>query len=110
MAQDPEGEWGELGEHRPAEGPVNRSHELDTVTLYRSSTVDGEIEAEIIRALLQSHGVPTLMQRAMGYPSLGFEVLVPRASLREAERLIVEAQAAGPAAAMDAARAWEEGR
>jgi hypothetical protein len=46
----------------------------------------------------------------MGYPSLGFEVLVPRENLRDAERLIEEAKAAGPAAALDAERAWEEDR
>jgi hypothetical protein len=107
MAQDPEGEQ---EEPQPAEGPVNTSHELDTVALYRSSTVDAQIEADIIRSLLDSHGIPSLMQRAMGYPSLGFEVLVPRANLREAERLIAEAKAAGPAAAMEAEQASEEDR
>jgi hypothetical protein len=107
MAQDPKGE--EEG-HPPAKGSVNTSHSLDTVALYRSSTVDAEFEADIIRGLLDSHGIPSLMQRAMGYPSLGFEVLVPRGNLREAERIVEEAKAAGPAAAMEAEQASEEGR
>ena len=96
MAQDPEGEL------QSDEGPVNTSHELDMVTLYRSSAVDSGIEADIIRGILDSHGIPSLMLRAMGYPSLGFEVQVNRENLREAERLIEEARAAGPAAAVEA--------
>ena len=100
MAQDPEGE----------QGAVNPSHELDMVSLYRSSAVDSGIEADIIRGILDSHGIPSLMQRAMGIPSLGFEVRVHREDLREAERLIEEAKAAGPAAAVEAERTSEEGR
>jgi len=80
------------------------------VPLYRSSTVDAGIEADILRGILDSHGIPSLMSRAMGYPSLGFEVLVPRELFRDAERLIEEAKTAGPAAALEAERASEEGR
>ena len=102
MAQDPE------GEKQGHEGSVNTSHELDMVKLYRSSAVDSGIEADIIRGILDSHNIPSLKVRAMGYPSLGFEVRVNRENLREAERLIVEAKAAGPAAAMDAQQESEE--
>lgn len=104
MAQDPEEELGS------EEGFVNVSHELDMVTLYRSSTVDAGIEADIIRGVLDSHGIPALVSRAMGIPSLGFEVQVHRENVRDASRLIEEARAAGPAAAMEAERASEEGR
>jgi hypothetical protein len=104
MAQDPE-------EEQPLEeGFVDTSAELDMVPLYRSSNVDAGIEADILRGILDSHDIPSLKSRAMGYPSLGFEVLVPRENLRDAERLIEEAKAAGPAAALDAERAWEEDR
>lgn len=102
MAQDPE-------EEQPGgESSVNTSHDLDMVSLYRSTTVDAEIEADIISGILDSHNIPTLKSRAMGYPSLGFEVLVPRERLRDAERLIEEAKAAGPAAALEAEQATEE--
>ena len=104
MAQDPE------GEQPMDEGSVNTSHELDMVKLYRSSAVDSGIEADIIRGILDSHGIPSLTLRAMGYPSLGFEVRVNRENLREAERLIEEAKAAGPAAAVEAQRESEERR
>ena len=89
---------------------MNPSHELDLVTLYGSSSVDSEVETEIIRGILDSHGIPSLKTRAMGIPSLGFEVQVPRERLREAERLIDEAKAAGPGAALEAERDWEQGR
>ncbi|HUB80422.1 MAG TPA: DUF2007 domain-containing protein [Bryobacteraceae bacterium] len=86
---------------------VDTSPDLDMVTLYRSSTTGSEIEADIIRGILDSHGVPCLLTRAMGYPPLGFEIQVQRRNLWEAERLIEEALAAGPAAAIDAERASE---
>ncbi|MEI9974559.1 MAG: DUF2007 domain-containing protein [Ignavibacteriota bacterium] len=77
------------------------------VTLYRSPTVSSEIEAQVIRGILDSHGIPSLMLRAMGNPQLGFEVQVHRQDFRESERLIEEARAAGPGAAWDAELASE---
>ena len=104
MAQDPEEEQG------PGEDFFDTTHELDMVTLYRSPTAGSEIEADIIRGILDSHGIPSLLSRAMGYPSLGFQVQVHRQNYEEARRLIEEAKAAGPAAALEAERAFEEGR
>jgi hypothetical protein len=104
MAQDPE------DERAPDEVFVDTSPELDMVTLYRSHTVGSEIEADIIRGVLDSHGIPTLLSRAMGYPSLGFEVHVPRTNYQEAKQLLEEARAAGPGAALEAEQAWEQGR
>jgi hypothetical protein len=104
MAQDPEDEYG------PDEIFVDTSADLDMVALYRSATAGSEIEADIIRGILDSHGIPTLLSRATGYPSLGFVVHVHRGNYREAARLIEEAKEAGPGAALEAERAWEEGR
>jgi hypothetical protein len=104
MAQDPE------EDEQPNEGSVNTSHELDMVALYSSSTVDAGVEADIIRGILDSNGIPSLKSRAMGIPSLGFEVLVQRERFQDAERLIEEARDAGPSAALDAERASEEDR
>jgi hypothetical protein len=100
MAQDPEDD----------ECCVDVSAEFDMVSLYRSETPGSGIEADIIRSVLDSHGIPTLLSRAAGYPLLGFEVQVHRQNYREARRLLEEAIAAGPAAAMEAERAFEEGR
>ena len=105
MAQDPE-----LDEEEQPEESVNASHELDMVALYSSSTVDAEIEADVICGILDSNGIPSQIQRAMGIPSLGFEVHVPRNMRERAERLIAEAKAAGPEAAAEAEQAGEEGR
>lgn len=84
------------------------SHALDIVALYDSSTVDAEMEADVIRGLLDTNGIPSVLRRAGPYPSLGFQVLVPRGKLREAQQLVEEAQAAGPEAAAEAEAASEE--
>ncbi len=99
MAQDPE--------DRDQEQPLT-SRALDMVALYDSSTVDAEMEADVIRGLLDTNGIPSVLRRAGPYPSLGFQVLVPRGKLREAQRLVEEAQAAGPEAAAEAEAASEE--
>ena len=98
MAQDPDEDV----------STVDTSSELDMVPLYQSPTVGSEIEADIIRGILDSHDIPSLMSRAMGYPSLGFQVQVHRQNFQEARRLIEEAKAAGPGAALEAERASEE--
>jgi hypothetical protein len=95
---------------RDDEDYLDTSPDLDMVTLYRSPTAGSEIEAQIIRGILDSYGIPSLMSRAMGNPQLGFEVQVHRQNYQAAGRLIEEAKAAGPAAAMEAERASEEGR
>ncbi|HTS27841.1 MAG TPA: hypothetical protein VMH81_18330 [Bryobacteraceae bacterium] len=104
MAQDPENQEGTRDE-----GSVDPSHELDLVTLYSSQGVDAEMEADVIRGIMDSNEIPSLVVRAMGYPPLGFEVRVPRSRLEEARRLVAEAEAAGPDAAAEAEAATEEG-
>ena len=99
MAQDPE--------ERDQDQPLT-SHALDMVALYDSSTVDAEMEADVIRGLLDTNGIPSLVRRGGPYPSLGFQVLVPRGKVMEAKQLIEEAQAAGPEAAAEAEAASEE--
>lgn len=97
MAQDPE----------EGEGFVDTSSELDMITLYSTPAGGSEIEADIIRGILDSHGIPSLISRAMGYPSLGFLVQVHRQNFAQAHRVIEEAKAAGPEAAIEAERASE---
>lgn len=99
MAQD--------ADERDQDQPLS-SHALDLVALYDSSTVDAEMEADVIRGLLDTNGIPSVLRRAGPYPSLGFQVLVPRGKLREAQQLVEEAQAAGPEAAAEAEAASEE--
>src|SRR5690242_4683997 len=98
MAQDPE----------PESGQIDPSHDLDMVSLFTSQSVDAEMEADVIRGILESNGIPSVLQRAAQIPSFGFELLVPRAYAEEAERLIAEQMAAGPDAAAEAEAAGEE--
>ena len=105
MAQDPE------DDEEQQNGDVgDTSHSLDLVTLYTSLAVDAEMEADMIHGVLESNGVPSFVVRSPEFPSLGYEVQVPRERLDEARRLIAEAQAAGPDAAAEAEAAGEEGR
>ena len=103
MAQDPERD----DEERDRDQLLT-SHALDMVPLWESSAVDAEVEADMIRGVLDSNGIPTLLIGASQYPSLGFQVMVPRGKVIEARRLIEEAQAAGPAAAAAGELASEE--
>ena len=103
MAQDPERE-----DEQPEEDALDTSHDLDMVAVYRSDNIDAEVEADIIRGILESNGVACVMLGPPQFPVLGFEVQVSRARVEEAERLIAEARAAGPEAAAEAEAASEE--
>jgi hypothetical protein len=97
MAQDPDREEDQQGQDE-----LLTSHALDMVTLWNSGTVTAEIEADMIRGLLESNGIPAIVVGASQYPNLPFEVKVPRGRLKEAEELIEQAQASGPDAATEA--------
>ena len=101
MAQDPDQDDDERDQDQ-----ILGSHALDMVALYDSSTVDAEMEADVIRGVLDSSGIPSLVKRAGPFP-LAFQVLVPRGRLQEARQLLDEARAAGPEAAAEAERATE---
>ena len=94
MAQDPE-----RNDEERDQDQLLTSHALDMVALWDSSAIDSEVEADMIRGVLDSSGIPTLLVGASQYPNLGFQVMVPRGKVLEAQRLIEEAKAAGPDAA-----------
>jgi hypothetical protein len=85
---------------------VLNTHALDMVTL-PGGTVSTEMEADMIRGVLESADIPTIVSAAAQYPNFGYEVKVPRGRVVEAETLVAEARAAGPAAA-EAAEAESE--
>jgi hypothetical protein len=95
MTQDPE-EEGLRG------GQLDRSHDLDMVSLFESNAVDAEAEAEVIRGLLESNGIPTNIVTGGPVPPVGWIIQVPRKRLEEARRLIEEARATGPEGAAEA--------
>ena len=103
MAQDPEREE-ERQEGQPGEDVQLTTHALDMVTIWTSEagTVTGEMEADMIRGVLESNDIPVMVVGASQYPNLGFEVKVPRGKVREAEELLEQAEAAGPDAANEA--------
>jgi hypothetical protein len=96
MAQDRDRE-----EDERDQTDVLTSHAQDMVSVYDSSTVDAEMEADVIRGVLDSNGISSLLTRPGPFP-LHFQVLVPRGKLAEARRFLAEAQAAGPQAADEA--------
>ena len=103
MAQDPERD----DDHLEDEGLVDTSHELDMVPMYFSQTIEADVEAEVIRGILDSNGIPVSVSSST-IPSLGFEILVPRSRVEEARRIVEEQRAAGPEAAAEAEAASEE--
>jgi len=94
MAQDPEGD---------------EISGMEMVTLFSSSNIDAELEANNIHAILEANGIPSLVVGTAVLP-LEFQVQVPRRHLEEAEKVIAEARAAGPAAAAEAEAATERER
>jgi len=98
MAEDPQNE----------SESVNPSHDLDMVTLFSSSNHDAEMEAMAIHGILQSNGIPAILVGTSTIPVFEFQVQVPRENLEEAERILADARAAGPAAASEAEAASEE--
>ena len=102
MAQDPDRDEGS-----PNQDQILTSHALDLVTLFSSSTIDGEMEADMIRGILDSGGIPSILTNTPMAGVLGVEVKVPRGRMKEAEALIEEAKAAGPEAAAEAEAASE---
>jgi len=101
MAQDPE----EVPQH----DELNLSHELDMIPLYFSQTIEAASEAEVLRGILESNGIPAVMSNeAPGFPNLGYLILVPRDRVDEALRVIAEQQAAGPEAAAEAEAETEQ--
>jgi hypothetical protein len=103
MAQDPERD----DERLEDESAVDTSHDLDMVPLYFSQAVEADVEAEVIRGILETNGIPVTVSSSQ-IPSFGFQIQVPRAHLEEARRIIDEQRAAGPEAAAEAEAASEE--
>jgi len=105
MAQDPDREDESQNQEQDE---ILTSHALDMVTLFRSSTIDGQMQADMIRGILDSNGIPSIRSDTPFSEVFGVEVKVPRGKLREAEKLITEAQAAGAEAAAEAEAASEQ--
>jgi hypothetical protein len=74
------------------------SHDLDFVSLFSSQAHDAEIESVMIQSMLESNGIPCVVIGSAQYPSLGFEVRVPKSRLEEAVAVVEAARQSGASA------------
>jgi len=65
-------------------------HDLDFVPLFRSQKHDAEMEAISIQSVLEANGIPCMLVGSSSFPSLPFEVRVPKTRLEEAKNLLAE--------------------
>lgn len=89
-----------LNQEDPAQ--ADPSHDLDMVTLRRMEGATGELEAMAIRSILEANDIPSVLVGASTLPNLSFSVDVAKVDLARAEAVLAEAEAAGPAAALEA--------
>jgi len=89
--------------------PLDRSHDLDMVTVFASDAPNAEMLASAIRSILSAQDIPSVLVSGTMFPSLPYEVRVPKIRLEEARRAIAAAEEAGPAAAEEAERETEAG-
>jgi len=87
--------------------PLDTSEDLDLVTIFESGDTDGQMEAQVIRGLLESNGVPVVIVGDTTLPNLPFMVRVPKSRVEESERLIAESRAAGSQGADEAEQSSE---
>jgi len=88
--------------------PGDPSHQFDMETIFDAVGTTAEMEAIGLRSVLEANGIPSVMVGASVYPSLRFQVRVPKNEMERARQALAEAEAAGPAAAEEAERAGEE--
>jgi hypothetical protein len=90
----------------PTENP---GHELDMVPVFSSSNHDAEMEAMALHALLESNGLESAVVGTSTLPVVEFQVQVPRTQVPDAEKIMEEARAMGPAGAEEAEAESEGG-
>jgi hypothetical protein len=90
-------------------GRADPSRELDMVTLRRTMGATGELEALGIKGILDSNGISSVIVGNTTLPNLSFFVNVSKSDFEAAQAAIAEAEAAGPAAAVEAERESEGG-
>jgi hypothetical protein len=78
------------------------------VAVFSSSNHDAEMETMAVHGVLEANGIPAVVVGPHILPNLEFQVQVPEHLAAEAQRLLVEARAAGPEAAAEAEAASEQ--
>ena len=77
--------------------PEGLSHDLDFVSFFGSQAADSEMEAIMIQSILESNDIPCIVVGSSQYPSLGFEVRVPKSRLQDAVAAVEAARQSGAA-------------
>ena len=85
----------------PNEDVVLTSHAQDMVIL-PGGRVSTEMEADMIRGVLDVNEIPSVLVTAPQTPNFGFMIKVPRGMVKQAEEAVAAALAAGPEAATEA--------
>jgi hypothetical protein len=93
----------------PEEESPDSSSALDMVAVFRSENHDGEMEAMQIHQVLEASGIQSIVVGPSVLPSLEFQVQVAEEDLAAAEKVLAEAEAAGPEAASEAEADGEKG-
>lgn len=87
--------------------PVEKSHKLDLVTVFRSAGTTSEMEAMSVKALLEASGITAVLEGTPTMPNLPEEVRVAREDASEAKRIIAAALEAGATGALEAEKTSE---
>jgi hypothetical protein len=87
--------------------PEDPSHEMDMVAVFSETGAMAEMEALSIRGILEASGIPFTVFGNSTLPVTEFSVKVPASRLAEAQAVIADAKAAGPAGAEEAERQGE---
>ena len=87
--------------------PADPSSELDMVPIASMMGATGEMEALGMKSVLDAAGIPNVLIGGSTLPNLEFQVRVAQADVAQAKAVLAEAEAAGPAAAVEAERESE---
>jgi len=90
----------------PQDAP--KSHARDMVPIYESTASEAEMQAGVIRGVLDSNGIPSVLIRPGPIPPVGFHLLLPRDKLAEARKVLKDAQRGGSQGASEGEAASEE--
>jgi hypothetical protein len=93
--------------HPEAGENPDAGEQMDLVTVFQSAGSGAEMEALDVRALLEASGIQAFIVGDSRLPNLPDEVRVAQEHAEQAQRLIADALAAGPAGAEEAEAAGE---
>jgi len=87
--------------------PDDQSDDMDMIPFFSETGSLAEMEALSIQGILQASDIPCILAGTSTLPVVEFVVSVPKSRLADAQRVVNEARAAGPAAAEIAERESE---